>query len=185
MEKCECCSGKATLEEVRNRILTAIGQYGWSVVAVGGEGEEPGYGYSIGLWHTFRHPEVIVFGLPPEIAQKIINNIGRAIKKGSRFSDNATSDIIANHRLAFADVPEDCYEFFVGMGISFYEGEHFPLLQVVWPDPQGKFPWDEGFDKKFNKIQPLLKNSQSRRFDANNGSEQGKSYARTERNNHQ
>jgi hypothetical protein len=38
------------------------------------------------------------------------------------------------------------YSPFLGYAQWFYESEDgFPVLQLVWPDEQGRYPWDEGY----------------------------------------
>jgi hypothetical protein len=32
----------------------------------------------------------------------------------------------------------------------------FPAMQLVWPDEQGRFPWESGYDERFFKLQRLL-----------------------------
>jgi len=45
------------------KLLADVQGHGWHVIGVETDEEEPGFAYSIGLYHTFRHPEIIVFGL--------------------------------------------------------------------------------------------------------------------------
>ena len=46
------------------RIITGqIGRIGWAVQGVPGDEQWPSWAYSIGLWHTFRVPELALFGL--------------------------------------------------------------------------------------------------------------------------
>ncbi|MFC7263985.1 DUF4262 domain-containing protein [Streptomyces lutosisoli] len=45
-------------EERDSRITKSVEDFGWHVMGVAG-GDAPGdWGYSIGLWHTLRSPEV-------------------------------------------------------------------------------------------------------------------------------
>ena len=40
----------------------------------------------------------------------------------------------------------------------FYGEKEFPAVQLVWSDPQGRYPWDEGseFEKRLKGYQQLL-----------------------------
>ena len=38
----------------------------------------------------------------------------------------------------------------------FYAGDDFPCLQLIWPDRNGVFPWEKGFDETFREDQPDL-----------------------------
>ena len=37
-----------------------------------------------------------------------------------------------------------------------YEGEEFPVVQLVWPDKQGRWPWEDGVRAGFRDAQPVL-----------------------------
>jgi hypothetical protein len=39
---------------------------------------------------------------------------------------------------------------------AFYGMVRPPYLQVVWPDRNGRFPWEPGFQAAFDRMQPLL-----------------------------
>jgi len=41
----------------------------------------PSFAYSIGLFETYRQPEVICFGLPDKLGHEIINDVAELIKK--------------------------------------------------------------------------------------------------------
>jgi hypothetical protein len=44
----------------------------------------------------------------------------------------------------------------VNYAIWYYRSSPFPVLQLVWPDPAGLFPWEDGFDERYRKRQPTL-----------------------------
>ena len=50
-------------------ILRNIDTYGCDVVLVPPEEETAGWAFSVGLFHSYQHPEIVVFGLP--IARKV------------------------------------------------------------------------------------------------------------------
>ena len=41
----------------------------------------------------------------------------------------------------------------------FYRDGDFPCLQLVWRDPQDRFPWQPGFEPEFEGDQPDLTES--------------------------
>jgi hypothetical protein len=47
---------------------------------------------------------------------------------------------------------------YLGTSLWFYRsvGRFFPVLQIVWPDKQCRFPWESGFDEKARELQPVL-----------------------------
>jgi len=65
------------------RIITGqIGRIGWAVQGVPGDEQWPSWAYGIGLWHTFRAPELALFGLSLPNMAAIINALGRRIADG-------------------------------------------------------------------------------------------------------
>jgi hypothetical protein len=69
-----------------------IQSYGLHILKVTGDDEWPEFAYTVGLFHSFNHPEVIVLGLPGETAQAILNNLADVIRSGKRFAAGDQSD---------------------------------------------------------------------------------------------
>ena len=67
--------------------LHDIEKYGWNVTTVlkrpGEQG--PDWSFSCVLYFTFRHPEIVIFGLSAEKMHSMINQIGKQIRDGARF----------------------------------------------------------------------------------------------------
>ena len=78
----------AVTEEDRERkVVSDIEEFGWHVVMIPDDDEGPAFAYSIGLFKSFGHPEVILFGLDLGVMHQIINLIGEEVRLGRRFSD--------------------------------------------------------------------------------------------------
>ena len=142
------------------KVLQDIQRVGWHVVKVfvPKDEEGPDWAYSIGLFHSFGHPEVILFGLALDRCMTLVNVIGRQVKAGKRYqSGEEYADILQDpYKCAFRDVGRDHYRDYVGYASWFYETDPFPLTQCFWPDKQGRFPWDESCDDYVRRAQPLL-----------------------------
>lgn len=140
-------------------ILGDIKRVGWSVIQINPDKPDDGgpvYSFSVGLFHTHKHPEIILIGLRHEVAGKIINGIGAAVMLGQKMEPGRTYDDFASVPLAFVEVDPTNYEEYVGYARWLYRGSNFPMLQCVWPLKSGHYPWDEGYDKDGAAIQPLL-----------------------------
>lgn len=148
------------MERVQNhekKVRADIAEFGWHVVLVLEDEEGPPFAYSIGLQHSFGHPEIIMFGLRHESMHGIINWIGEMIKGGKRFcADSEYGDLLEGYQAAFMAVPEDSYEEYFGQAINFYGGKGFKALQVFWPDRAGRFPWAPDFEPNLRQRQPQL-----------------------------
>ena len=145
------------LDEADRRILENVNEHGWHVALVLEQGTTPGWGYSIGFYHTFRHPEVVVFGLPKDLAHSVINFVGDDIKAGKRFeSGKQYAELLDGVLCTLQRVEKVWYRPFLGRAIAFYNGEAFPVLQCVWPDKDQNYPWDPKYRSDWLWAQPLL-----------------------------
>lgn len=139
-------------------IQQAVEQFGWAVQSIDESRSEPAFSYTIGLHKSFQHPELIVFGLPHEAAQRLLNIVGERIRAGTRFEQGvAYADLVHGHDVRFraAEDPKSLHEH-VGYALWYYQGEPFELLQVVWPDAKGAFPDAAQAPAWLRKSQPLL-----------------------------
>src|SRR5262249_43595444 len=92
------------------KLLADVKEYGWHVIAVLEDEEGPAFAYSIGLFHTFDHPEVIVFGLDVRLMQQIVNGIGVQIKSGERFEHlDEAGDVLEGYNVLFRRVEKEHY----------------------------------------------------------------------------
>lgn len=139
------------------RMAADVVKYGWHVVKVSGDDRGPGFAYSVGLFRTLGHPEVIMFGLPGDWLHQHINAIGAAVRAGASFAPGSrVADVLENHECVFVAVPPARYADHVGQAVAYYGKTQFPLLQCVWPDRQSRYPWDVGYPEDMLAEQPVL-----------------------------
>ncbi len=141
------------------KFLSNIEAFGWNVTKVfKNEGEMgPDWAYSTGLFSSYQHPEIAIFGLALEVMQKIVNNVGHEVKSGTKFQPGTEyREIFARCGCLFRPVLSRYYRDHFGFAIWFYEQDPFPVLQCFWPDKQGKFPWENGCSESARRAQPLL-----------------------------
>jgi Domain of unknown function (DUF4262) len=146
----------SNIDSVLKKVADDIRKFGLAVITIPSDGKVPTLAYSVGLWGSYHHPEIVVFGLPPEVGHTIINDIGRLVKNGKRFKDGDIIKKLSNLPMAFVEVPKDRFEGHLTVALTYYEHAEFPALQLVWPDRQGRFPWQETFDEKLRRAQPIL-----------------------------
>jgi len=142
-----------------SRMFSNIREFGCSIINVAGDGR-PDFSYSIGLYASFGHPEILVVGLDSERAMSLINLAGERIAEGTAFEDGAVSDhLVRALAVAFVAVDRAHYADRVGIARWFYGAlgpDAFPVLQLVWPDRNGLFPWAQDFDPALRAMQPVL-----------------------------
>ncbi len=147
---------KAT-SPMHEKCIANVREHGWHVVKVPEKGDTPSWCFTIGLHHTFGHPEIITFGLPLDTGHQLLNIGGDAIKTGRRFAAGTPYDDFLNGYLCeFRCVHPMWYRWFVGYAMWFYKRERFPIVQLFWPDRDGVFPWAAAPGAWIRGAQPLL-----------------------------
>jgi hypothetical protein len=127
------------------------------MITVPEDERQPGFTYTIGLYHSYGHPEVIVFGLPGLTAQRILERTADLVKSGAIFADGNQSDaILRGHTCIFRSVLRSHYPAHVGQARWFYGTWGFPAIQCVWPDQAGRFPWEPECESAIIQVQSAL-----------------------------
>jgi Domain of unknown function (DUF4262)/Domain of unknown function (DUF4265) len=135
-------------------VFTSVERYGWHLQMVVGDPLHPPWTYTIGLFTSFGHPELAMFGIGGNQATLLLNLMAERVQRGDRFVPGATDDgVLTEHQVRIAAVRPEWYAPYFGMAIDWYLDE-FPILQVVLPDRHGRFPDDPA--SEFHRTQPLL-----------------------------
>jgi hypothetical protein len=152
-------------QEAERSIKEIVEKHGWYVALFHATNYIPSFAYTIGLWKTFKHPEIISFGFKTDTLGEILNISGAKVKSGERIKilSNYT-DIFESGRAQFINVNEDYIKDYFGYGLWYNEHKPFPALQLVWTDRNDKFPWEKDFEEEFKFKQPLLDRSVDFKF---------------------
>jgi hypothetical protein len=151
------CSHRGDPGKRDRKVIRDVNVYGWHVTIVSAGGGNPNWAYSIGLFHTFRHPEIVVFGLDEDLMHQLINHVGREAKAGREYApDREYDDILEGYGCTFRPVDPSWYHPVLNFASWFYGGAVFPALQLIWPDSLHRYPWEPGFESRFVRDQPLL-----------------------------
>lgn len=145
-------------DETLANIREKIAEYGFWVGLVPAEGHEPAFAYTIGLYQSFQHPELLVFGLGTDAMHGILDVCGDLIRGGARFEDaQATSAILEGYDVRFRAVRDEAsHAEYLGYGCRYYGNRTFPVLQCLWPDKAGRFAGEPGAAESLAKAQPLI-----------------------------
>jgi hypothetical protein len=141
------------------KLLSDVAEHGWHIPHIFADESGPCFSFSVGFYLKFGHPEILVMGLSQSVAHKFINLVGGYIRSGRVFRPGErTDDLAQGFSCCFVPIVTEHYREYLGYGIWFYRSlkQPFPALQLVWPDKQGKFPWESGYDERFFKLQRLL-----------------------------
>ncbi|MDO9405169.1 MAG: DUF4262 domain-containing protein [Polaromonas sp.] len=139
------------------KVIDDVAFYGWHCVNVLAEGKDSPFSYTVGLFHTYQHPELIIFGLPSEVAHQVLNIAAVAIRDNKPINMNQpTDELLEGYSCCFVEVPNNQYAEHVGFARWFYLDDKFPVYQVVFPSRDGRFPWDPSSTDAFRALQPVL-----------------------------
>ena len=146
-----------------DKLSWVIEDQGWVAVPVDAqEGPPPraGYTYSVGFTTTFGRPEVAIFGLQAVAARGLLGMIADQHAGGVELPVDAVFVGLLENDLPCALLPVDLGEhgdlFPDAAALLDRAGEPWEVLQFVWPDRNGRFPWDEGYDQRLRVAQPVV-----------------------------
>ena len=147
---------------LERHLVREIAEQGWTVVHStdpAPRGLFPNVAYTVGLWQTHEHPELLVFGLAPEQGQALLKLVCEEVAKGQRFTSlEQFTHLLEGHSCRFQALGQHFHREHLAYCRWFYRGDGFKALQLMWPDAQGHFPDEAAFDAYLAAHQPVLVN---------------------------
>ena len=146
-----------TSVELNQEVQDNIDKFGLNVRHVLAEDDLPPFSYSIGLFKSYGHPEIIMIGLKQQLAHILINNMAADIKNGKVFTPfKYEADILDDFNCYIIEVEKSNYDAHVGGAQQYYKGDGFPLLQCIYPTVKGIYPWEDEWPESMKDLQPIL-----------------------------
>jgi hypothetical protein len=140
-----------------DKLLEDIKKYGLAVMLVEATDYLPSFGYTVGLWKNYHHPELIAFGLTTKTLHSILNIGGELVKDGQTLKHGFDYDnFFDGSKGQFIQVDNRNIRDYFGYAIWFNQTDDFPALQLVWTDRNNDYPWNKDFEEEFLYRQPLL-----------------------------
>lgn len=136
----------------RERIKSDIEKFSCHIINVIEDDDNPEFTYTVGFYEKFKKPEIIIIGLKQELAHTLLNNIAFDLENGKSYEAGKFYEGVLDDFLCyFGEVPKSEYKEYVGYALWYYEGDNFPLLQLIYPTVKGIFPWQKSLpeDAKF------------------------------------
>jgi hypothetical protein len=135
---------------------------GWALEPVTPNAETdpptPAYAYTIGVPALLGFPEVAVFGLTPVASRGLIGLIVDAVRGGTDipFGIELVGLLDNELRCVFAPVDTAGFGGLFRTAGSWYQGEPYEMVQLIYPDRNGFLPYEPGFDERMRLAQPVL-----------------------------
>ena len=145
-------------DQYSNKLTDDIVKYGFGVIMVPQTNYLPSFAYTVGLWKSYKHPELISLGLPIDILHTMLNTVVfEVIKKKLIEIGRNYHDILEKYPVQFLTVDKRNIPDYFGQAISYYQTVDFPALQLIWPDDKGIFPYESDFRE--DKLCPVFTTS--------------------------
>ena len=139
------------------KVVADVERHGWAVLGIHAEDSVPGWAFTAGLWHTFGSPEVAMFGLHVEDMQQWLNVIGEQMRAGQPMRpEELRHGVLTDFPVAFRPAHQSWYRDLFGYALWFAQRPPLPFVQAVWPDREGRFPWDPECGQRCRFDQPQL-----------------------------
>jgi hypothetical protein len=120
-------------------------------------GVEPSFAYTIGNFLAGL-PEVAMSGLRPEMMGYFLNLTSEMMRAGALTMKDGlvTGELAEGLDTTFRKVTEQTHDAYFGKLVEYSEYRQQPVpevYQLVIPDRQNRFPWNEGCDQKVIDVQ--------------------------------
>jgi hypothetical protein len=139
--------------EVVATLRRRIAREGWAMAGVGTRNTAATYVYTVGLQKTFGHPDLIMFGIAPARAEGVLEAIAQRVKVGEPAHESVM--ILGAAPLPLMPRTADAARVELLIPPQLARGR-YDYVQIVWPDPKERFPWEPGFDKRRLRSQAFL-----------------------------
>jgi Domain of unknown function (DUF4262) len=96
-------------------------------------------------------------GLEQDLAHSVLNEAAKRLKDGLRLEDgHRERELLESVECEFRRIEQRWLWQAMGFAAWFNGSDDFPVFQVIYPDIENRFPWEEQFDKAWSDRQPLL-----------------------------
>jgi hypothetical protein len=130
-----------------------IEQFGCSVLYIEGDSASR-FSYTVGVFDTSGHPELIAVGLIEKTAHIALNAAEKLLRSGVDLTQGRYRELVGEVECRFAPVDPKWLQHVMGRADWYYTGEDVPVLQLIYPDHENRFQEEEGFAEYFR--QPML-----------------------------
>lgn len=148
------------------KILNDVKVFGCHFGLIEADNYLPAFAYSIGLYKTFKHPEIVCFGLSLDALSFLLNQVKRIVQRGEKLKVNQPyQEFLEGYDIQFIEVNKAFYPDYFGYANWFYDyKDDYSVLQLVWTDKKNRYPWDDEFDPELKRFQPLLDRNMDFKF---------------------
>lgn len=147
---------------IRADLWRRVRRHGWTAAYIVGDREPRACSYTIGFDETLDHPELIIFDVPGDAANEVFWQVFKQIRDGQLvLTDGLDWSDDPDLGLAWRKVhPDWINEWLPWARLRRFKvtGKPYGLeaYQLVLCDPEGRLPWEPGYDERLRPRQPSL-----------------------------
>ena len=87
----------------------------------------------------------------------MVNELGNRIRRGETLIEAAKiENLLAGKVCVSKAMHPTWYRDYLGYGLWYHGSEDFRVMQIFWPDDEGRYPWDTDCNAVVVKAQPDL-----------------------------
>lgn len=147
------------------KMRAIIAKSGHMVLGVGSDGTSTPFAYSIGLSEAGLPELLLALPINYDAMVLAVNEVAARLKKREKaFGEREQLDIEFSTPVIIrnpTDMDRVRRDYTIQVG-QFYRRQDYAVQQIIFPDPHGLWPWDEGYamgDTKSDlamRLQPML-----------------------------
>lgn len=121
------------LRNIQQQILYRLNQNQSYLIAQCDGNEKLNHFYSVGFWHSFQHPEIMIIGLSEQDGMRLLTDMQTLIKLGHRPTvGTPLGKKDGCYPIQLEPLCDrDMIRQLLPMADWFYEGDSFPVLQLL------------------------------------------------------
>lgn len=146
----------SAFDEFRGKIARDVREHGRSVVGVFPDAASPppngAFAYTIG--NSDRGlPELLVVGMFDRDAMWLLNRLSeKMVARGGPFASGEMVDLGGRRAVCVVDAADEVKDLYTFQATAWRGGPDYRVQQVVVPDPEGRFPWDDGCGEPYRSV---------------------------------
>ncbi len=127
-----------------HRMVGDIAASGWQVLRTDDATAGPGWAFTVGLWHSYGLPELTMSGPVDVDLDGWLDTAARLARRRltTLRPDAPITGVVDGVELRAKAVHPAWYAPLFGAMTWFAQQPPLPMLQLVWPDADRRYPWD-------------------------------------------
>lgn len=133
-------------ENYFKKVYENIENYGFHMTYILEEKGVTPFGYSTGIYKNFQIPEIFISGLPQGLTMELITNYVEQFQFKNVPLQQKMDNLIDRFPVYCIEVENEALKEYALTSFKYYQDADFKYLQLIFPDVEGRFPNEEGYE---------------------------------------